>query len=213
MNIKKYEIIDSCRKNLTKYTLKAFTSIPEIDRPLILDAGCGTGEPTLALMENCNGYFYAVDVDKPSLDRLKNKIEALNYSDRIKIINASIFDLKNFNKKFDIVLAEGLLNVAGFERGLSFLINLVKINGYLIIHDEFNNDSDKKLSFRKNNLMLLESYTLDENIWWNEYYSCLQNKINVINDDAIFKNEIKEINDIKSAPEKFRSIYYILKKS
>jgi predicted RNA methylase len=67
MNSNIYEIRDNCRKNLNKYTLRAFSLIPKIENPLILDMGCGTGVPTLALMEACNCSMYAVDVDNLSL--------------------------------------------------------------------------------------------------------------------------------------------------
>lgn len=39
MNSIIYDIRDSCRKNLVKYTIKAFSCIPEIDHPVILDIG------------------------------------------------------------------------------------------------------------------------------------------------------------------------------
>ncbi len=211
MNFNKYEITDNCRKKLCKYTIRAFSAIPKIDHPLILDIGCGTGEPTLALMKNCNGYFYTADTDKSSLNRLKQKINSLNYCDRIEIINSSVFDLTDYKKKFDIIIAEGLLNVIGFKAGLSYIIKLLKNSGYLIIHDEYHNDTEKKNIFRKKNLLLLESFELNEKIWWDEYYSCLEKSIQNINDNSLFENELKEINDFKKYPDRFKSIYYILR--
>nr|WP_282432477.1 MULTISPECIES: class I SAM-dependent methyltransferase [Pelotomaculum] len=77
-----------------------------MDQPLILDMGCGTGVPTLALLEICNGKIYAVDLDNSCLLWLKEKVNLLNYSDRIKVIHASVFDQDLFHEKFDIVLAE-----------------------------------------------------------------------------------------------------------
>lgn len=106
MNQATYEIRDNCRKNLKKYTLKAFSSIPKIEIPLILDMGCGTGVSTLALMEVSNGNVYAVDSDEPSLLWLEEKVKVLNYSDRIKIIHASVFNNNLFDKKFDICITE-----------------------------------------------------------------------------------------------------------
>ena len=73
MNLNAYEIRDKCRRNLNKYTIKAFLSIPKIDNPLILDMGCGTGVPTLALGEICNGNIYAVDSDNSCLFWFKEK--------------------------------------------------------------------------------------------------------------------------------------------
>jgi len=139
-----YEIKDECRKNLNKYTIKAFSIIPKIDKPIILDAGCGTGVPTLALSELCNGNIFAVDPNQPSINWLTEKVTTLKLNNRIKIFNDSILNPSLFNFKFDIILAEGLLNVIGFETGLQILINYLKNERYLIIHDEFKNDLQKR---------------------------------------------------------------------
>jgi cyclopropane fatty-acyl-phospholipid synthase-like methyltransferase len=210
MNLNKYEILDDCRKNLLKYTIKAFSLILKIDNPVILDIGCGTGVPTLALAENFNGIIYAVDSDKSSLNRLQEKVNKLKYNDRIKIIYAVINENYLFNINFDIILAEGFLNVIGFEKGFPILVKHIKSKGYLIIHDELKNEAQKKEIFKNYNLKLIDSFRLNENAWWDDYYSCLETKIKAINEDSLFHNEISEINDYKKAPDVFQSIYYIL---
>lgn len=212
MTLNTYEIKDNCRRNLNKYTIKAFSFIPKIDNPLILDMGCGTGVPTLALIEICNGNVYAIDSDNSCLLWLKEKVDALNYSDRIKVVHASVFDTNLFYKKFDIILAEGLLNVIGFEKGLPILIKYLKHNGYLIIHDELHNDTEKKTIFQKYNLELLNLFELDENVWWNDYYCCLERSIKHKDNDLLFEKEINEIIEFKKNPKKFKSIYYVLQK-
>ena len=50
-----FDIKDKCRKGLLKYLSKAISIIPAIEGPLILDVGCGSGVPTLALAEIFNG--------------------------------------------------------------------------------------------------------------------------------------------------------------
>lgn len=212
MKLNTYEIRDNCRRNLAKYTLKAFSCIPKIDNPAILDVGCGTGEPVLALLEICNGKIYAVDSDKACVSILNEKVNALNYSNRIKVIHASLFDTNLFREKFDIILAEGLLNVIGFENGLPILIKHLKQMGYLIIHDELHNDAEKKNLFQKYNLKLLSSFILDEDVWWNDYYFCLEKSIKNKDDELLFEKEINEIIEFKKNPKSCRSIYYILKK-
>lgn len=215
MDIKPGEIKDICRKGLIKYLLKAVSLIPHIEKPLILDIGCGSGIPTLALADIYDGIIYAVDSDKTALTRLEEKIKSLNLSDKIITIHSSVFNIKFIEKKFDIVLAEGLLNEIGFKKGLSIINRNIKEKGYCIIHDEYSDHKNKIKIFKKNNYKLIDSFTLNEDIWWNDYCQCLEKKITSYNDKNIsklFKIELQEIQLYKKNPEKFRSIYYIIKK-
>ena len=100
----------------------------------------------------------------------------------------------------------------GFEKSLPILINYLKTNGYLIIHDELHNDQAKKTLFRKCNLELLNSFELDENVWWNDYYCCLENSIRHEDADLLFEKEINEIIEFKKNARQFRSVYYVLHK-
>jgi cyclopropane fatty-acyl-phospholipid synthase-like methyltransferase len=211
MNLNPYEIRDSCRRNLNKYTIEAFSSIPPINKPLILDMGCGTGVSTLALTKISNGKIYAVDSDNSCLLWLEEKVKALNCADRIKVIHASVFDENLFDEKFDIILAEGLLNVIGFETGLPVLIKHLKDIGYLIIHDEFKSDREKRALFKKHNLEPLNAFVLNENVWWEDYYRCLEKSISK-KDERLFEKEHNEVIEFKKNPEIFRSRYYVLKK-
>ena len=99
----------------------------------------------------------------------------------------------------------------GFETGLLMLIKYLKAIGYLIIHDEFKNDREKKDIFKKHNLELLNSFVLDENVWWDDYYGCLEKSI-IKENEELFAREVNEIIEFKKNPEIFRSIYYVLKK-
>jgi len=215
VNIDPLEITDTCRKGLIKYLLKALSIIPHLERPLILDIGCGTGVPTIALADVYTGNIYAVDSDEKSLSRLKQKIDSLNLADRITVIHSSVFNLKFTDVKFDIVLAEGLLNVIGFENGVQTVNRHIKDDGYFIIHDEAGNYNEKLKIIEGYRYKLLDSFKLNEDVWWNDYYSLLERKITSFSDKKIcdlFKREVDEIEMYKKNPARFRSMYYILKK-
>ena len=70
----------------------------------------------------------------------------------------------------------------------------------------------KKILFKKNDLSLINSFVLDENAWWNDYFHCLENSIGQQSNKALFENELNEIIDFKKNGQKFKSIYYILQK-
>ena len=58
-----YEIIsqvvdeDIIREGLSKYTRKAFQVLPKLDKPCILDIGCGSGVPTIELAKITINFF------------------------------------------------------------------------------------------------------------------------------------------------------------
>jgi len=66
---------DTYRVNLLKYTRRAFETLPNMHNPQILDIGCGTGIPTLALAEMSDGQIVAVDIDQRALDVLNEKVK------------------------------------------------------------------------------------------------------------------------------------------
>ncbi|TAL33206.1 MAG: class I SAM-dependent methyltransferase [Spirochaetes bacterium] len=206
------EIRDACRRNLTRYTIRAFYRIPRIEKPRILDAGCGTGEPALALMRACDGTVRAVDPDALSLERLTEKARACGMSGRLTTARASLHEQGLAGGAFDIVVAEGLLNVVGFATGLPILAGLARRGGYLLIHDELKHDAEKRNSFRNNGLDLVDAFELWEDAWGHGYYRCLEKAIGGMEDSSAFRDEMKEILEFKKKPDLFRSIYYVLGK-
>lgn len=66
---------DHLRERLLKYTRKAFQLLPELDKPRILDVGCGSGVPTIALAKLGKGEVVGLDMDQTLLDELNRKIE------------------------------------------------------------------------------------------------------------------------------------------
>jgi len=208
-------IRDKCRAGLIKYLEKAFSAVPETDNPEILDIGCGTGVPTLWLAGKYSGSITAIDTDSAALCWLKKKAGNINLSDRLTIENTSFFDFKGGLKKYDIILAEGFLNIVGFEKGFQEVIRLLKKHGYFIIHDEFRDHEKKSAFIRDNECRLAGSLYLDENVWWNDYYKELEAEINNRDNYGIidqFEGDIEEIGCYKADPSQFRSIYYLIEK-
>ena len=210
-----YTIKDHCRKGLLKYLSKAIAALPAIESPSILEAGCGSGVPTLALAEHFQSHITAIDIDATAIKRLEEKVKKLSLSDRITPLNCSLFDMDPEENRFDLIVAEGLLNVVGFEKGFLKVIELVKSNGFFIIHDEYR-DHNKKIAFiESNHCKLLDLFKLDEQVWWNDYYDCLQKEISAQKDKdllSLIKSDIKEIELFRRDPSAFTSAYYMIEK-
>jgi len=194
---------------------EAVSLLPKINNPKILDIGCGTGIPTIWLAENYGGTITAIDTDNGALEWLKAKIIDKKLENKINTVNMSFFDLGTEPWYFDIILAEGFLNIIGFEQGFVRVIRMIKEGGYFMIHDEYNNHEMKCDFMRKNHCDLVGTIFLDESVWWNDYYKQLEAEINSRERKQmkdLFKAELNEIEFYKKDPSPFRSIYYIVKK-
>ena len=211
-----HELKDRCRENLLPNTRRAFAMLPSIKNPVIADIGCGTGVPTIELARLSDGMIYAVDTDECSLEILRAKAERCGYRERIRILRGSIDSPELPPGGVDILWAEGLFNVIGFEKGISAAKGLVKPGGFLVIHDEIAAEDEKHALMVRHGFSLLDSFVLDETIWWNGYYSCLERTIASRaegTDDEAVRSALVEIQEYKKHPESCRSIFYILKKT
>ena len=210
-----YQIKDNCRAGLLKYLEKAITLLPRTDNPKILDIGCGTGVPTIWFARNYGGKITAIDTDNQALEWLRKKIIINNLEESVTVTNVSFFDLRSEPLYYDIILAEGFLNVVGFVQGFVKVIDLLREGGYFLIHDE-NKDHEMKCEFIiKHGCELTGTIFLDETVWWNDYYRQLEMDINspgTFRMKHFFDSEFKEIESYKLNPALFKSLYYIVKK-
>ena len=187
---------DRIRKGLLKYTRKAFRMLPKLDRPCILDIGCGSGVPTMELARLSNGEITGLDVNQEFLDALARKIEKAGIQDRVKAMKCSIYDMKFPDESFDIIWAEGSMHIIGFERGLKEWKRFIKTNGFLVVHDEKSNIEEKLKQISICGYELLDYFVLDKDRWWVEYFSPLKK--------LVFETRTKYADDVKAIEE----VYY-----
>ena len=211
MTTLKYIIRDKCRARLTKYTKEAFSKLPLIENSTVLDIGCGTGVSALSLVETIDGFFHCVDPDENCLERFRTKLKQNIFSKKIRVEKASIYDKEVFASNYTVILAEGLLNIIGFKEGLGILRSFVKRGGYIIIHDESKEESIKRKVLADEGFRIISTIELDKDVWWNDYYSCLEKEIVKLDDKEEIKEEIAEIEEYKKNPEAFASRIYIVK--
>ncbi|MGB3863253.1 MAG: class I SAM-dependent methyltransferase, partial [Candidatus Aminicenantaceae bacterium] len=180
------------------YTRKAFEMLPKLDKPRILDIGCGPGGPTIELARISGGFVISLDNHQSYLDVLEEKIRKQGLSERVKAVNRSMFMMDFPEESFDIIWSEGSIYIIGFEMGLKEWRRFIKSHGFLVVHEMtwLKSDPPKEIAdyWKRmypgittipNNLEIiprcgykvLGHFPLSEDAWWEEYYHPLQERI------------------------------------
>jgi len=211
---------EDIRERLLKYTRRAFRMLPKLDKPRILDIGCGSGVPTVELARLSGGEVIGIDIDQDMLDVLKGKVEKAGLSDRVEVINCSLLDIKFPDESFDLIWAEGSINVIGFKRGLQEWKRLIKPGGFMVVHDERGDVEEKLEQISEFGYELLGYFELDTDVWRTEYFVPLEKLVL----EARFKcsdapgvvkalqEARREIDMFKKEPERNSSVCFVMKK-
>ena len=194
--------------------------LPKLDKPRILDIGCGSGVPTMELAALSNGEIIGLDINQDLLNVLVRKIEKAGVSDRVKAVKCSIFDMEFPDGSFDIIWAEGSISVIGFKQGLQEWKRFLKPNGFIVVHDEKGNVTEKLQQISGCGYELLGYFMLDEDSWWAEYYAPLEKLVcetrTKRTDDPkvleILHNAQWEIDMFKKNPKINSSVFFVMKK-
>jgi ubiquinone/menaquinone biosynthesis C-methylase UbiE len=168
---------DSIRANLNRFTERAYQYIPHIEKPHILDVGCGTGVPTMKLAELCHCTMVALDIDREALARLDQKIREAGLENRIRTMRLSIKKMDFTGNTFDIIWAEGAISVVGFKKGLMGWKRFLKKGGFLALHDDAA-DKEKKMDLvDKCGYHLVGHFYLDKDTWRDLYFAPLEKRV------------------------------------
>jgi ubiquinone/menaquinone biosynthesis C-methylase UbiE len=211
---------DAIRGHFSKFTRKAFEMLPKLDKPRILDIGCGSGVSTMEVADLSNGHITALDIDSLSIDRFAKKIEAAGLFGRVETVRASMFAMDFPEQSFDIIWAEGSIHVTGFAKGLREWGKLLRPGGFLAVHDELGNIGEKLEQISECGYDLLGYFKLDEQTWMNEYYAPLKKLIEQRRtekaDDpvmmALLDKEQLELDWFKQNPTRCCSVFFITRK-
>ena len=190
-------------------TLRALSYLKNLSaKSRILDIGCGPGMQTIDLAKNTPGKIVALDNHQPFLDQLRRQAIAEKLSDRITVLNGSMFDLKFAPASFDVIWSEGAIYIIGFEKGLREWKKFLKAGGYLVtseiawfredIPDELRLFWEKSYPAIKtvpehlkiisdSGYELIAHFPLPESSWWQNYYLPIENKISQL--------EVEYVND------------------
>ena len=202
-------IRDSLRINLLEFTRKAFNMLPPMENPSILDVGCGTGLVSIELAQMSNGHITAIDTDLPSLIFLQRKIKELDLPHKFSIKQVSLLDLHLLRETFDIIWAEGSIYAIGFERGIRDWKQLLRKDGFLVIHDEDNAIEAKLKAIKAYGYKVIGQIDVSHEEWEERYYKPLLQILvtKKLNDSEVIKLR-KELDTFKRS--KMGSVFFVL---
>lgn len=194
--------------------------VPKMDRPLILDIGCGSGVSTQELARLSQGKVIGIDIDQSALDKFTKRIKGAGLTHQIQVINCSMFDIDFPDESFDLVWAEGSIYAISFERGLQEWKQLLKPGGSIVVHDEQGNIKDKLEQISNCGYELLGYFTLSKETWWTEYFAPLEKLVNETRTKHPHNQSVLE--EIQQAqaeldiygkyPERNSSVCFVMKK-
>jgi len=192
-----------------------------MDKPRILDIGCGSGTPTLELARLSQGEVIGIDIDQPALDQFTRNIKEAGLTEQVKAVNCSMFGMDFPDESFDIIWSEGSIYAIGFERGLLEWRQFLKTSGFMIIHDERGNVEDKLEQIYNCGYELLGYFILSKETWWTEYFDPLEKLIaesrtRYTDDPKILKeihNAQEELDMFKKNPEHNSSVCFVIKRN
>ncbi len=223
------------------YTRRAYQMIPRMDRPQILDVGCGEGGPTLELARLSDGEVVGVDIHQPSLARLQRRIDDAGLSNRVRVVRCSMQEMDFPGEPFDIIWSEGSIHVVGFEKALGQWSRFVKPAGFVVVHDGTRPQGKLPQELRERwqgayqniktpreyidsvatqGFVLIGHFRVPGDVWWNEYFVPLGERIRTLRKKyagspeacAVLDQEEVEIDLFRRYPDWYGSAFFGMQK-
>jgi ubiquinone/menaquinone biosynthesis C-methylase UbiE len=241
IHVELYKDIDKASPERLAFTRRAFESLSGLDRPRILDAGCGRGDVAVELARLGGGEVIGIDIDGEALGTFEKRIGEEGLEERVCAIHGSMFEMPFPPESFDVIWAEGSLHIVGIEKGLSTLRGFIRPGGFLVAHEMvwIRPDPPAEVLDRwqgrfpgirsideiieyidKYDYRLITHFTLPEDFWSRDYYEPLEKRITLLREKysdnpgalAILDGEQLEVDLYNESSRWVGSVFFVMQR-
>ena len=236
-----YEGLDVASPERLACSRRAYERVPRLDRPTILDAGCGRGDVAIELARLSGGEIFGIDIDERPLRIFEERIREEGLEDRVHAIHGSILNMDFAPESFDIAWAEGSLHIVGLGKGLEALRPFLKPGGFLVIHEIVWTHTDPPADIsrrwkerfpglrsedelfelaRTHNYSRVDQMALPHDFWGSQYYEPLERRIGLLREKysdnagvlAILDREQSEVDLYRRSSRWLGTFFFILRR-
>jgi cyclopropane fatty-acyl-phospholipid synthase-like methyltransferase len=215
----KEAITEVLRGRFLRFTRAAFASLPKMERPRVLELGCGSGAVTIELAGLTDGEIIAIDIDESLLNRLNEKLARTNITGRVTARRMDLLQNDFPEGYFDIVWEEGVVHVIGFRESFEACHRILRIGGYFVLGQAIKAMDKHQELITRCGFKLVRRLDWTEGCWWTEYYQPLEtlieearagkNGLHFLKDIDVIEAEIRMV---KAHPRESDCAHYVLRK-
>jgi SAM-dependent methyltransferase len=169
--------IEELRGRFLAHSRRAYRLLPPLERPRILDIGCGRGQQTLELARLGGGEVVGIDIDRDALAVLRRRIDAAGLGDRVEAVHVSLFDTGFADGSFDLLWEEGVLHLLDASRALGECRHLLRPGGFLVMHETIEWFEGIRGALPDHGFELRDRHLLPRHFWWTDYGAPLEARI------------------------------------
>jgi len=168
--------------------------------PNVADFACGPGSSAIPLAEALPGAnILAVDLHEPFVIEARRRAHAAGVSERLKAEVADMMNPPIDDYSLDMIWCEGGIYNIGVERGLSCWRRLLKPGGIVVFNEPIwlteeaerpnslanfwsaypamSEDAGVSVVVHSVGYRIVGAFNLPDSDWWEEYYNCIESKI------------------------------------
>jgi SAM-dependent methyltransferase len=222
------------------HTLYVVRLLPKRQFGAVVDAGCGTGRQTLALVKELGTLVHAVDSFEPFLNDLVRRAREAKVEHLVQTRRMDMKDIPQVFRDIDLLWSEGAAYNIGFANALATWASAMIPGGFAVISElswlkesapdpvrEFFRSGYPDMHSVEQNITiaenvgykLLTTYTLPKEAWIDGYYDILTDRAKDLldlSDPSVrdFASEtVREIEVFQCSEDSYGYVFYVLQRA